>query len=41
MTYQTGFKPGNCYINQFLSITHIYKSVDYGFDVKNVFRNFS
>ena len=35
---QSGFKPGDSCINQFLSITHeIYKSFDDGLEVKGVF----
>ena len=35
---QTGFKPAGSCINQLLLITHeIYKSFDYGFEVRSVF----
>ena len=37
-TNQSGFKPGDFYINQLLSITHkIYKSFDNGLEVRSVF----
>ena len=36
--HQSGFKPRDYCINQLLSTTHdIYKSLDYGFEVKGVF----
>ena len=39
---QSGFKPGDSYINQILSITdEIYKSFDDGFDVRSVFLDIS
>ena len=39
---QTGFKPGDSCINQFLSITHeIYSSFDDGFEVRSVFLDIS
>ena len=39
---QSGFKPGDSYINQLLSITHdIYKYLDDGFKVKRVFLDIS
>ena len=35
---QSGFKPGDSYVDQFLSILHeIYKSFGDGFDVRRVF----
>ena len=40
--HQSGFKPGDSSINQFLSITHeIYQSFDEGFDVRSVFLDIS
>ena len=40
--HQSGFKPGDSCINQFLSITHeIYQSFDEGFDVRSVFLDIS
>ena len=39
---QPGFKPGDSWINQLLSITHeIYKSVDVGLEVRSVFLDIS
>ena len=39
---QSGFKPGDSYINQLLSIVHeIYKSFDEGFEVIGVFLDIS
>ena len=39
---QSGFKPGDCCINQLLSITHeIYSSFDDGFEVRSVFLDIS
>ena len=39
---QSGFKPGDSYVNQILSITdEIYKSFDDGFDVRSVFLDIS
>ena len=39
---QSGFKPGDSCINQFLSITHeIYKSFDDGWEVRGVFLDIS
>ena len=39
---QSGFKPGDCCINQLLSITHtIYKSFDDGYKVRGVFLDIS
>ena len=39
---QWGFKPGDSYINQLLSITHyIYKSLDDGYEVRDVFLDIS
>ena len=39
---QSGFKPGDSCIDQFLSITHeTYKSFDDGFEVRGVFRDIS
>ena len=39
---QSGFKPSNPCINQFLSITHeIYSSFDDGFEVRSVFLDIS
>ena len=39
---QSGFKPGDSYINQLLSITHeIYKSFDDGYEVRGVFFDIS
>ena len=38
----SGVKPGDSCVNQLLSIKHeIYKSCDYGFDVRNVFLDIS
>ena len=40
--HQSGFKPGDSCINQFLLITHeIYQPFDHGFDVRNVFLDIS
>ena len=40
--HQSGFKPGDSCINQFLSIAHeIYQSFDEGFDVRSVFLDIS
>ena len=40
--HQSGFKPGDSYINQLLSIAHeIYQSFDEGSDVRNVFLDIS
>ena len=39
---QSGFKPGDYFVNQILSITHeIYKSFDDWFDVRSVFLDIS
>ena len=39
---QSGFKPGDSYINQLVAITHeIYKSFDDGFEVRGVFLDIS
>ena len=39
---QSGFKPGDSYINQLLSITHeIYESFDVGLEVRSVFLDIS
>ena len=39
---QSGFKPGDSYINQLISITHeIYESFDDGFEVRGVFLDIS
>ena len=39
---QSGFKPGDSYSNQLLSITHeIFQSFDEGFEVRSVFLNIS
>ena len=39
---QSGFKPGDSYVNQLLSITHeIYSSFDDGFEVRTVFLDIS
>ena len=39
---QSGFKPGDSYINQLLSITHeMYKSFDDGYEVRGVFLDVS
>ena len=39
---QSGFKPGDSFINQLLSITHdIYKSFDCGYEVRGVFLDIS
>ena len=39
---QSGFKPGDSCINQFLAITHeIYKSFDDGIEVRGVFLDIS
>ena len=39
---QSGFKPGDSYSNQLLSITHKgFQSLDEGFEVRSVFLNFS
>ena len=39
---QSGFKPGDSYINQLLSVSHeIYKSFDVGLEVKSVFLDIS
>ena len=39
---QWGFKPGDSCINQLLSITHyIYKSLDDGYEVRDVFLDIS
>ena len=39
---QSGFKPGDSYINQLFAITHeIYKSFDDGFEVRGVFLDIS
>ena len=39
---QSGFKPGDSYINQLLSITHnIYKSFEDGYEVRGVFLDIS
>ena len=39
---QSGFKPGDFYINQLLSIIHdIYKSFDCGYEVRGVFLDIS
>ena len=39
---QSGFKPGDSWINQLLSITHeIYKSFDDGYKVRGVFLDIS
>ena len=39
---RSGFKPGDSYINQLLSITHeIYKSFDVGLKVRSVFLDIS
>ena len=39
---QWGFKPGDSYINQLLSITHyIYKSLDDDYEVRDVFLDIS
>ena len=41
-SYQPGFKGGDSYINQLLSITHeIYKSFDEGFEVNGVLLDIS
>ena len=39
---QSGFKPGDSYINQLISITHeIYQSFDHGLEVRGVFLDIS
>ena len=39
---QSGFRPGDSYINQPLSVTHeIYSSFDDGFEVRSVFLDIS
>ena len=39
---QSGFKPGDSYITQLVSITHeIYESFDDGFEVRGVFLDIS
>ena len=39
---QSGFKPGDSYTNQLLSITHyIYKSFDDGHEIRSVFLDMS
>ena len=39
---QSGFKPGDSYINHLISITHeIYESFDDGFEVRGVFLDIS
>ena len=41
-SHQSGFKGGDSYINQLLSITHeIYKSFDESFEVREVFLDIS
>ena len=41
-TNQSGFKPGDSYINQLLSISHeIYTSLDEGYEVRRVFLDIS
>ena len=40
--HQSGFKPGDSFINKLLSVTHeIYQSFDQGFDVRSVFLDIS
>ena len=34
--YQSGFKQGDSSINQLLSITHIYQSLDQGYEVRSI-----
>ena len=42
LSYQSGFKPGDSFINQLLSITFdIYKSFDCGYKVRGVFLDIS
>ena len=39
---QSGIKPGDCYINQLLPITHeVYKSFEDDWEVRGVFLNIS
>ena len=42
MQNQSGFKPGDSYVNQLLPVTHeIYKLLDDGFDVRSAFLDIS